>query len=88
MIDIAKLAESALPGHPNAASIMATVAPVLVAAVTGPIRDLHQPRSTVETLPNGVTVPWKKCSCGFRTHSACPTVRLADALDAAAGVVR
>ncbi len=35
-----------------------------------------------ERLPNGVTVPWSACTCGFRTHSACPTVRLLDAIEA------
>ena len=57
---------------------------VIVPAVTEQIRALHQPNPTLEYLPNGVRIPWKACSCGCPTHTACPTVRLLDELDDAA----
>ena len=42
------------------------------------VRELHRPKRTQERLPNGVSIPWTACSCGFRTHSACPTLRALD----------
>ncbi len=62
--------------------ITAAALPVIAKALLAPLRELHQPKSTRERLPNGVTVPWSACTCGFRTHSACPTVRLLDAIEA------
>lgn len=45
-----------------------------------PIEAIHQPSPTLEYLPNGVRIPWKACTCGFRTHSACPTAQAAAAI--------
>ena len=56
---------------------------VITPAILAPLRELHTPREARERLPNGVSIRWQACSCGFRTHSACPTVQALDAIEAA-----
>jgi len=62
-------------GH-QAAVVLPSIADDLLA----PIEALHQPSPTLEYLPNGVRIPWKACTCGFRTHSACPTAQAVAAI--------
>ena len=59
-----------------------TALPVIAAGLLAPLRELHVPVETREWLPNAVAIPWNACSCGFRTYSACPTVRLLDQIEA------
>ena len=54
--------------------------PSIADDLLAPIEALHQPTPTLEYLPNGVRIPWKACTCGFRTHSACPTAQAVAAI--------
>ena len=54
--------------------------PSIADDLLAPIEALHQPNPTLEYLPNGVRIPWRACSCGFRTHSACPTAQAVAAI--------
>ena len=54
--------------------------PSIADDLLAPIEALHQPTPTLEYLPNGVRIPWRACSCGFRTHSACPTAQAVAAI--------
>lgn len=56
--------------------------PVIARELLAPLRELHVSVKTRERLPNAVAIPWNACSCGFRTHSACPTLRLLDQIEA------
>lgn len=60
----------------------AAALPVIAAELLAPLRELHVSVKTRERLPNAVAIPWNACSCGFRTHSACPTLRLLDQIKA------
>ena len=54
--------------------------PSIADDLLAPIEALHQPNPTLEYLPNGVRIPWRACSCGFRAHSACPTAQAVAAI--------
>ena len=54
--------------------------PSIADDLLAPIEALHQPTPTLEYLPNGVRIPWRACSCGFRAHSACPTAQAVAAI--------
>ena len=64
----------------NAYDAAAAALPSIADDLLAPIEALHQPTPTLEYLPNGVRIPWRACSCGFRTHSACPTAQAVAAI--------
>ena len=64
----------------NAHDAAAAALPVIADDLLAPIVARHRPKLTVEYLPNGVRIPWKACTCGFRTHSACPTAQAVAAI--------
>jgi hypothetical protein len=70
----------------------AAALPVVVAAVTDEVRKLHAPIDAMMYGQNTVTAVKVCAACGTDNGSwqrhPCPTVRLLDEIDAAAGVTR
>lgn len=67
----------------------AAVLPVVVRAITGQVRTLHEPVDMLHMPTNRVVTVCLACGtdAGERLHP-CPTVRLCDEIDAWAGVQR